>query len=114
MCIRDSTYAVRIRAFDTRGFDLYRNDGFSPVATFRYGEPCAAPAFLQAGSVAEQSAELSWNTPPQATGYFVRYRENGADLSDWYDEQATEASFTLRSLTPDRTYDCLLYTSRCV
>ncbi len=99
------SYAVRIRAFDTRGIDLYRNGGYSPVVTFRYGDPCIAPVFLSSDNISEQTADLSWNSTALATGYRVRFRENGTDLSDWYEEPATQTSYTVKNLKPDCTYE---------
>ncbi len=99
------SYAVRIRAFDTRGIDLYRNGGYSPVVTFRYGDPCIAPVFLSSDNISEQTADLSWNSTPLATNYRVRFRENGTDLSDWYEEPTTQTSYTVKNLKPDCTYE---------
>ncbi|HUW05372.1 MAG TPA: fibronectin type III domain-containing protein [Williamwhitmania sp.] len=103
--IAGHSYAVRIRAFDTRGIDLYRNGGLSPVITFRYGDPCIAPVFLSSDNISEQTADLSWNSTALATGYQVRFRENGTDLSDWYEEPATQTTYTVKNLKPDCTYE---------
>ena len=87
------------------GVDLYRNGGLSPVITFRYGDPCIAPVFLSSDNISEQTADLSWNSTALATGYQVRFRENGTDLSDWYEEPATQTTYTVKNLKPDCTYE---------
>src|SRR5690606_25887234 len=36
-------YAFRVRAFDTNGRDLFKNNGYSEIFVFQFGDQCVAP-----------------------------------------------------------------------
>jgi TANFOR domain-containing protein len=101
------TYAWRVRATDDKGFDLFKNRGYSEVYTFQYGNACTPPASVTAEVQDAWRIRLSWGGGQAENGYTVRYRTYKPNLSDdegWFYRQTPLTSITLDELKPTTTY----------
>ncbi len=64
------SYAWRVRAKAKSGFEdvgLYRNDGYSNLYTFRYGDPCPAPTNLTVEVKSHDQVNLAWQAPTNSS-----------------------------------------------
>ncbi|MTK54371.1 fibronectin type III domain-containing protein [Paludibacter sp.] len=111
-------YAWRVRAKAKAGFEdvgLYRNDGYSNLYTFRYGDPCPAPQNLKAEAKSHDQINLTWDAPavsPLSSGegagerYKVAYRKyNLAGNYSWTETDATNAFYNITNLEPATEYE---------
>ena len=62
----------------------------------------AAPTNLAATNITSNSAEISWNAVPNATGYKVTY--TSMSTGDLGEQEVTTTSATIDGLTPETTY----------
>ena len=79
-------YAFRVRARSIAGvseLDLFKNNGYSEVFTFVYGDACDLPTGIAASSIGTSRFSLGWEGTFNHTAYKVRYREAGT--TNWYE-----------------------------
>lgn len=92
-------YACRVRAYDKEGRDLFKNQGYSEVLTFTYGDVCLFPVNIQAKPQGFESARLSWTSSIGNTEYKVRYRgKNPGIQSAWFDTTTSQNYLILENL----------------
>lgn len=99
-------YAFRVRARSIAGvseLDLFKNNGYSEVFTFVYGDACDLPTGIAASSIGTSRFSLGWEGAFNHTGYRVRYREAGT--TNWYENNVTVNSADIYSLKPSTTYE---------
>lgn len=95
-------YAFRIRARDVNGLDLFKNQGYSEVYKFYYGQPCLAVSGLKTESLSPTSILVSWNEDPSYTEAFVEYRK--ANTLTWMSQRVLGNSAIMENLDPAATY----------
>jgi len=98
-------YVAQLKAFDTEGRDLFKNSGYSEPLIFKYGETCKTPLMVQHSNVTKITASFSWMTNQNNSSYVLQLRENGNDLSEWYDYSSEETSLQVKNLVPETTYE---------
>lgn len=107
------SYAVRVKAYNTDGYELFKNNGYSDVRTFTFGDACPDPISFILQSPKQSTFDVNVITDPLNTSWQARFRENiaGADLqsmpSNWTELKA-EPSVTLKTikgLKPETTYE---------
>lgn len=99
-------YAFRVRARSMTGvdeLDLFKNNGYSEVISFVYGDACDLPTGITAGSVGTSKFSLSWDGLFNHTAYKVRYREQGT--TNWYQNDVTNTTADIYSLKPQTVYE---------
>ncbi len=79
--IPGNEYAFTVRAIDSQGRDLFKNDGYSEVFKFTWGDECKPPENIKGDSLSGGGIELKWKTAPSNTGYNINYRTSGS--SSW-------------------------------
>ncbi|WP_254152707.1 fibronectin type III domain-containing protein [Chryseosolibacter indicus] len=99
-------YAFRVRAKSIAGvdeMDLFKNNGYSEVFTFVYGDACDLPTGISISSVSSSRFNLSWDPQFNHTAFKVRYREAGT--TNWYENTSTIPETQFNSLKPSTTYE---------
>ncbi|MBL3658568.1 fibronectin type III domain-containing protein [Fulvivirga sediminis] len=100
-------YAFRVRARAINGIepmDLFKNDGYSEVYSFIYGDACSPPVVVEASTVSSSRIKVSWQTAPAQTEFVVYYRKEGSD-DEWKSENTYLEEITLSGLQPETTYE---------
>lgn len=101
-------YAFRIQARSMSGIealDLFKNQGYSEVVSFTYGDACVLPTQLTADVLSATRLKLAWHTGLVHTGYTVRYREANSRTSRWVEETSYLDAVTLSGLKPNTEYE---------
>jgi TANFOR domain-containing protein len=99
-------YAFRVRARSIAGvseLDLFKNNGYSEVVTFIYGDACDLPTGIAASSIGTARFSLGWEGAFNHTGYKIRYREAGT--TNWYENNVAVNAADIYSLKPATTYE---------
>ena len=99
-------YAFRVRAKPTiqnEGLDLFKNNGYSEVFTFTYGDQCLEPATIETTPLSAMSFKVNWESAYYHSGFLVRYKENTED-AQWYEATTTESEITIDGLNNDTEY----------
>lgn len=107
------TYAWRVRAKAKAGFEdvgLYRNDGYSNLFTFRYGDPCPAPQSLALEAKSSDAIAATWDTPVGATTGGIRYKiayrkYSAAGQWSWAEIETSDLFLNLSNLEPTTEYE---------
>ncbi|MEM9338418.1 MAG: fibronectin type III domain-containing protein [Bacteroidota bacterium] len=76
------SYAFRVRAYDTGGRDLFKNDGFSETYVFQYGDKCILPANIEAASIDPNRIRIDWEPETIHSGFSIDFRRSGN--TEWY------------------------------
>ncbi|RAV97627.1 fibronectin type III domain-containing protein [Pseudochryseolinea flava] len=99
-------YAMRVRAKSIVGaeeYDLFKNNGYSAVVSFVYGDACDVPEQVAAFSPAATRLNVKWLSRSNHTGFKVRYRQAGT--TNWYENKAIINEVEISSLKPGTTYE---------
>ncbi len=103
-------YAFRVRAYDTSGRDLFKNDGYSETYVFQYGDACGTFEGIAAKTLDPQRARISWEPEQHHTGCVINYRKSGKD--DWFTQEVNGSYGIVAQLTGQTTYEYQL-TPQC-
>ncbi|MHC1702733.1 MAG: fibronectin type III domain-containing protein [Tenuifilaceae bacterium] len=101
------TYAIRVKAYNTEGFELFKNGGYSDVRTFTFGDACPIPLSFILQSPRQSSFDINIITDPANTSWQARFRESSDTNSEW-SELKSEPNITLKTvngLKPKTTYE---------
>ncbi|MGB3468517.1 MAG: hypothetical protein WBA74_24745, partial [Cyclobacteriaceae bacterium] len=96
-------YAYRIRAYDIGGRDLFKNNGYSEVFVFQFGDECLSPTNLKAESLDPNRIELVWEGQEIHTEYDIRYRVEGT--TDWFFTNTFSDKQIVPELQGNTTYE---------
>jgi hypothetical protein len=110
------TYAYRVQAIAKRGFEdvgVFRNNGFSEVQYFTYGEPIPAlkpPTNLKiAWNATNKEADFNWKGVTEHKNFTVEIREKGTKVWKTVNITASNSnlynSFLIQNLTPEKNYE---------
>lgn len=100
--IEGKWYAFRVRAHDQNGLDLFKNQGYSEVYSFYYGQPCAIPQQLNVEAIGVDAALVSWNQDDNLNSVFVEYK--ALSEKSWRSVESFTNSVQLSNLTPGAQY----------
>lgn len=106
---RGRRYAFRVQAksaSNLEGFDLFRNDGFSQVQRFTYGEACVPPENVRIQSSGSRSVNVQWDQALVHTGYLAKYRVSGRE--DWIEESILFNEWGIQGLQSTTSYEILV------
>ncbi|MFN7492772.1 MAG: fibronectin type III domain-containing protein [Cyclobacteriaceae bacterium] len=122
-------YAFQLRAHAYAGADelsLFKNNGYSQVYTFVYGDACLPPKNILVSDVGTTRFNVSWDGASNQTTYALRYRLSPvasakgdmstsaketplssakATESAWYTNQSLTPNVTVNSLQPNTRYE---------
>ena len=101
-------YAFRVRAMDTNGRDMFKNQGYSEVCSFKFGEVQAVPPpeGLNIYPEGERRAKVTWYQMLEADRYRVEYRKKVADTPPaWFTKETLEDNTVLNDLEPNTEYE---------
>ncbi len=111
-------YAFQIRARAYAGADevsLFKNNGFSQVYTFVYGDACLAPQNISASDIGTTRFSVNFEGAPNHSSYSLRYRPipnpqvptpNAQSPSpNWYSATSLTPNLTINSLQPNTRYE---------
>lgn len=99
-------YAFRVKAKAMVGvdeLDLFKNNGYSEVFTFTYGDACIAPKVISATTISSSRVQVTWDTEPVHTEFIVGYKKQGND--QWQEQRTYLNEVTISSLQPEATYE---------
>lgn len=108
------TYAWRVRAKAKAGFEdigLYRNDGYSNLFTFRYGDPCPPPQSLVLETKTSDQISATWQAPlttvsGSGEAYKIAYRKYTiAGQWNWAESETSNLFLTISNLEPATEYE---------
>lgn len=99
-------YACRVKAYDTEGRDMFKNDGYSTVLVFTYGQECLTPVGISHEVTGPFSATVSWAPLPGNTEFILEYREKTENgTSAWYADNTYNNSSEINQLKPVTNYE---------
>lgn len=101
-------YAITVRAKSIAGVDelnLFKNNGYSEVVTFVYGDACDLPTGIKAETLSSGRVAVGWEPLSNHTAYRVRYRLAGDDRAAWYENNTAFTDTELNSLSPNTRYE---------
>ncbi len=103
-------YAWRVQAVDAGGVDLFRNNGYSEVCTFKWGgagsSNGAIDSVLNLNAVAEapKKARVWWTKDPaKFDAYKIYYKKSGNGYN-WFTVETTADSIRITDLEPNTEY----------
>jgi hypothetical protein len=102
-------YVWRVRARDLSGRDLFKNEGWSQICTFTYGNINSAfssDAFtlnLQAQASTHRQGKVWWNMIANFSQYHIQLRKSGTQ--NWFDYYSTTAELKINELEPSTAYE---------
>ncbi|MBX9851382.1 MAG: fibronectin type III domain-containing protein, partial [Cytophagaceae bacterium] len=98
-------YAARLKGYDKGGLDLFKNNGFSEVLVFTFGEECKAPSAIRSEVISPSRVKLTWIPLLNHTEFVVRYRESGKPDAQWFEQTATIPEVSINELKPNTEYE---------
>jgi len=102
-------YVWRVRARDVSGRDLFKNNGYSQVCTFTYGnifsqfDPDAFTLNLFVQVSTHRQAKLWWNNISNFYEYKLQVRKSGTQ--NWFDHITSSSQYKVNQLEPNTTYE---------
>jgi hypothetical protein len=96
-------YFLRVRAYDVNGSDAFKNDGFSELAFFTYGEACVPPGSVTAAVGGHDNAAINWQPVAGSSAYVLRVKRND-EVSQWYEYPTATFSQELTGLEAETEY----------
>ncbi|MCB0488634.1 MAG: hypothetical protein KDC99_09155 [Cyclobacteriaceae bacterium] len=110
-------YALQVRARDTGGRDVFKNDGYSEVVRFIYGDECPTPTSLEADDISTAKARMKWQGNGQNSAYLIKLREQ-KEGARWFSERTEQSYYNSTNLRAGTTYEyqlageCDIYQSK--
>ncbi len=102
------SYAFRIKAKSIVGvdeLDLFKNNGYSEVFTFTYGDACTLPKNISAEAVNAGKFKVTWQANYNHSGFSVRYKLADNPTAEWYEEDTFFEEIEIDGLQPETTYE---------
>ena len=96
-------YAFRIRAYDTSGRDLFKNQGYSETYVFQYGDACILPTQISAEVLDPNRARFEWEPETVHSGFVLQYRRAGDN--HWFEKETLSSSQIIPELSGSTTYE---------
>lgn len=106
LLIPGQQYAFRVRAkptIENEYLDLFKNNGYSEVFTFTYGEVCLPPAAFKVEANSAMSFISSWEQGLNHSSYEIQYRENNKEAK-WYQKSTFGDEVTVDGLKSNTEY----------
>jgi hypothetical protein len=106
------TYVWRIRAYDLEGRALFRNNGYSQICTFTYGNNSEllgnlANLTLSAQVLTHRQARCTWDSTSVYASYHLEFRK--VNTPNWFPVNTTSAHARITSLEPLTQYEAQVH-----
>jgi len=102
-------YAFRVRAYNTEGYEIFKNNGYSDVRVFQFGDACLPPTLFTLKDETQNSFNIEVVMDPGCTGWQAQLRESGSETTEWSILKAeTITSKTVKGLKASTTYQVQL------
>jgi hypothetical protein len=99
-------YAARVRAVAVgEERDYFKNNGFSEVVLFRWGNECSVPVIVTATGINYSSARILWENSVGASNYTISYQEKGQASNIWYSTSSQSNQITISNLEQGKIYN---------
>ena len=98
-------YAYRIQARDVDGRDMFKNNGYSEVRMFTFGDECKPVENVSATSEKYNTAEIKWTPGFSQTAFTVRYRKANKPDAGWFEQNTFIDKLKLTDLQELTTYE---------
>lgn len=98
-------YAFRVKAKSIVGaeeYDLFKNNGYSEVFSFIYGDACDLPGNIRV-ETGSTKFKIMWDGQFNHSAYNFQYRQAGT--TNWYTSNTALNEVNIFSLTPNTTYE---------
>lgn len=101
-------YVWRVRAYDLDGRALFRNNGYSAICTFTYGDPNLllgnlANLTLSAQVLTHRQARCMWDSAAAYASYHLEYRK--VSTTNWFPLNTPNSNVRITSLEPLTQYE---------
>lgn len=102
-------YVWRVRARDQTNRDLFKNQGYSQICTFTYGNTLnqidsnTLKLNLQGTALNYSLIKYTWDSLSVFTSYQLEYRKQGG--ANWFPVNTTEHKTLVTNLEPQNTYE---------
>lgn len=106
--IEGKWYAFRVRAHDQNGLDLFKNQGYSEVFSFYYGQPCPQVTNLNVISIDNTSSLVTFSGNDAHQSYTLEYKQKNKNWSSSKTVTSTESRILMTDLLPGQAYDIRL------
>ncbi|MGE0089782.1 MAG: fibronectin type III domain-containing protein [Bacteroidales bacterium] len=98
-------YAYRVQARDVDGRDMFKNNGYSEVRMFTFGEECKPITNISSEVIRYNEAKITWTPGFTNTSFTVRYRKANTPNAEWFEENKFVSNATLKDLQAQTTYE---------
>jgi len=99
-------YVCRLRTYDTEGRDLFKNNGYSELLVFTFGQACMPPNTFNHNIISPEEARVDWTSLPGNSQFILSYSEQNTDgtWSNWYHNEGIMPYSIIKSLKPEHNY----------
>ncbi|MDI3527598.1 MAG: hypothetical protein PWR03_1781 [Tenuifilum sp.] len=102
-------YAFRVRAYNTEGYDLYKNDGYSDVRVFQFGDACNPPIAFTLSDETQSTFTIEVQPAPGNTAWEAQLREEDDESGEWTILKPESGNTkTVKGLKPSTSYQVQL------
>lgn len=98
-------YAYRVQARDMDNRDMFKNDGYSEVRMFTFGDECKLVENMDAEPDGSYGIIISWTAAFGQSMFNVQYRKANVDDAEWFEEETYMEEITIDDLEPDTEYE---------
>jgi hypothetical protein len=104
-------YVWRVKARDPSGRELYRNNGYSAVCNFTYGNIAGSligdyTMELQSNGTGVRQGLAWWNATDLFSSYLLEVRKTGNPDFAWFPYPTTDGQLKINSLESETEYEC--------
>jgi len=100
--IAGKRYACRLRAYDTGGRDMFKNEGKSTVLAFTYGQECPIPLNFRCTPTVPYHALAQWDGAQNHTSYTLEFKPE--NRTEFYGMSSSYSRDTIKKLLAETQY----------
>ena len=97
-------YACRVRAYSQENQEMFKNDGYSQVVCFTFGQECKVPQGFTVEPPENGSVRLSVIPENNHSSYVVHVRDLSGNK--WYGQEHNSSEFQVNQLRIGSSYEC--------
>jgi len=102
-------YAFRVRAYNTEGYEIFKNNGYSEVRVFQFGDACLPPTMFTLKDETQNSFAIEVVSDPGSTAWQAQFREGDNESAKWSElKPETTNTKTVKGLKASTAYQVQL------
>jgi hypothetical protein len=102
-------YAFRVKAYNTQGYDLFKNNGYSDVRVFQFGDACNPPILFTLSGETQSTFTIEVQPAPGNTAWEAQLREEDDESGEWTILKPESGNTkTVKGLKPSTSYQVQL------